>query len=217
MSEGDRPRVGDERVRCLGPGSLHPGHIGERGVGNEREEVPIPGLQPFPHQLEPVDTVAPVRGVAVVLDRYRDVFRVINAEEGEGLPEFRLHVVGGADPRRVVSRRGGADIDPHRPDPLRVVVEGRRGLRGGMDRKACRQVLAYRAGVRAAAHQEPFEEDRAPGPGRLPDLCRHDHGRGGEDQFDAVLDRPAGLVDQDVLGAPADVDRKKRGFEIDHG
>jgi len=206
--EGDGAGVGDERARRLVPDGLHPGHVGERRVGGEREDIPAAGVQPLLHQFEPVDAVAPVRRVAVILDRYGNVLWVVHAEEGERLPYFLLHVVGGADDHRV-PRWGGADLDSKRPHPFRVVVEGRGGLRRGVDGKVAGEVFAYRTGVRAAAHQVSVQEDREPGAGGLPDLLRRHHGRGGEDQFDAVLDRSAGLVDQDVLGAPADVDGKE--------
>src|SRR3989304_177726 len=142
---------------------------------------------------------------------------VVEAADGEAV-EARLDVEsaqGGADgaegevaqlnaradrPRRLVLADQGYALGC---DPGQVVVEGRGRLRRREGGGAGARGPPQGPGAGPAALHRTREDDGLPRRRGASDAPRGDSRRRGHDEFDAVLDRPRGVEDEDILRAGA--------------
>jgi hypothetical protein len=185
---------------------LQPGHLLRRiGVKQPRKFTAILVHEAFPVR-EPRNAVALAGMKAVVLHTGQDEIGlreacVLQQAAPEAGIEIRQKHLGCRE------RRNRSDVDAVPAHLIQIVPQGQRRVRMREDLEPG-VLMGLDRPPESAAHVLAVQIDVAPGGCQFPNAGRHVPGWRGQDELGAVLQLQAFLVQQNVLGAAADVENE---------
>ena len=148
---------------------------------------------------------------AVVKDGYRYGIQAVQrkAKRGQRIAQRdRVEIRHVQSPDRIWQAPGFIltdQLDSHSGYRLEVIVERFGGFRGGENLLARLKVSFNGPGSRAAAHGDAREQNAFLAPGGFTQAPVDDHGRRGHDQLEPVFQIQAGIIQEDILRAGADI------------